>query len=82
MELHNIHTQAKLRAKLDKEEKAKGQTSASNNDDGEDVQGVGGVPDMAIELRDNLKAIKAQLDDLKVIKEAVTKPSDGCCSMS
>lgn len=35
----------------------------------------GDVPDMAAELRDDLKAIKAQLDDLKAIKEA------GCCSM-
>ena len=69
-----------MRAKLDKEDKD--QSKASKNDEWEDVQGVGGVPDMAVELRDDLKAIKAQLDDLKVIKEAVTKPSGGCCSIS
>ena len=66
----NIHTQAKLRANLDKEEKR--QANASKND-GEDVQGVGGVPDMAVELRDDLKAIKAQLDELKAIKQAAPK---------
>ena len=69
-----------MRAKLDKEDKD--QSNASKKDELEDVQGVGGVPDMAVELRDDLKAIKAQLDDLKVIKEAVTKPSGGCCSIS
>ena len=60
-----------MRAKLDKEDK--NQSNASKNDEWEDVQGVGGVPDMAVELRDDLKAIKAQLDELKAIKQAAPK---------